>query len=152
MGSFYRSKHELVGVFKQGKGPHINNIDLGTHGRYRTNVWDYPGLSSFSKDRDAELALHPTPKPIEMIKDIILDASHRGDFVLDGFLGAGSALMACEQVHRRCIGIEIDPKYVDVGLLRWMDYTGDEPIHIESGLNFTELADQRLRNREVVHG
>lgn len=143
MGSFYRSKHELIGVFKHGKAPHINNVQLGKYGRDRTNVWDYPGLSSFSKDRDAELARHPTPKPIALIKDILLDASHRGNVVLDGFLGAGSTLMACEQVHRCCVGIELDPKYVDVTLKRWMDYTGEEPIHIDSGLTFTELAQKR---------
>ena len=140
MGSLYRSKHELIGVFKDGKAPHTNNIMLGKHGRDRTNVWDYPGVSSFGKDRDAALAMHPTVKPIAMLKDILLDASHPNDIVVDGFLGSGSTLIAAEQVRRRCFGIELDPRYVDVVLQRYLDETGEQPVHVESGSTWVALA------------
>jgi DNA modification methylase len=150
MGSLYRSKHELVGVFKHGKVPHTNNVQLGKFGRDRTNVWDYPGVSSFGKDREHALAMHPTVKPVELLKDILLDTSNPHDIVIDGFLGSGSTLMAAEKVHRRCFGVEIDPKYVDVTLQRWMQYSGEEPIHIESGLTFSELTRQRTQDQEVA--
>lgn len=143
MGSFYRSKHELIGVFKHGKAPHINNIQLGKFGRDRSNVWDYPGVSSFGKDRESALSMHPTVKPVAMLKDILLDASKPNDIVVDGFLGSGSTLIAAEKVRRRCFGVEIEPKYVDVILTRYRNDTGDEPIHVESGLTFTELAKRR---------
>ena len=143
MGSFYRSKHELIGVFKHGKAPHINNVQLGKFGRDRTNVWDYSGVSSFGKDRDEALLMHPTVKPVAMLKDILLDASRPNDIVVDGFLGSGSTLIAAEKVHRRCFGVEIDPKYVDVTLTRYRNDTGDEPIHADSGLTFSELATRR---------
>ena len=143
MGSFYRSKHELIGVFKHGKAPHINNVQLGKFGRDRCNVWDYPGVSSFGKDRDEALAMHPTVKPVAMLKDILLDASKPNDIVVDGFLGSGSTLIASEKVRRRCFGIEIDPRYVDVILTRYRNDTGDEPIHVESGLTFSELSARR---------
>ena len=143
MGSLYRSKHELIGVFKHGKGPHINNVQLGKFGRDRSNVWDYPGVSSFGKDRDDALTMHPTVKPVPMLADILLDASRPNDIVVDGFLGSGSTLMAAEKVHRRCFGVEIEPKYVDVILTRYLNETGDEPIHIESGLTFSELSNRR---------
>lgn len=143
MGSFYRSKHELIGVFKHGKAPHINNVQLGKFGRDRCNVWDYPGVSSFGKDRDEALSIHPTVKPVAMLKDILLDASKPNDIVVDGFLGSGSNLIAAEKVRRRCFGVEIEPKYVDVILQRYMNETGDEPIHTESGLTFTELTKKR---------
>jgi len=144
MGSFYRSKHELVGVFKHGKTPHVNNVQLGKYGRDRCNVWNYPGVSSFGKDRDEALAMHPTVKPVAMLKDILLDASKPNDIVIDGFLGSGSTLIAAEKVRRRCFGVEIDPKYVDVILNRYRNDTGDEPIHVESGLTFSEL--EKLRS------
>jgi DNA modification methylase len=150
MGSLYRSKHELVGVFKHGKATHTNNVQLGKFGRDRTNVWDYPGVSSFGKDREQALAMHPTVKPVELLKDILLDTSKPHDIVIDGFLGSGSTLMAAEKVHRRCFGVEIDPKYVDVTLWRWMQYTGEEPIHIESGLTFSQLTIKREHATEVA--
>lgn len=143
MGSLYRSKHELIAVCKHGKGPHINNVQLGKFGRDRTNVWDYPGVSSFGKDRGDALMIHPTVKPVCMLADILLDASRPNDIVVDGFLGSGSTLMAAEKVHRRCFGTEIEPRYVDVILKRYMNETGDEPVHAESGLTFPELAKQR---------
>ena len=108
MGSLYRSKHELIFVFKAGTGPHINNVELGKHGCYRTNVWDYAGINSFGKDRDAELALHPTVKPVKLVADAILDCSSRGGIVLDAFAGSGTTLIAAEKTGRRGYGIELD--------------------------------------------
>lgn len=139
MGSLYRSKHELVAVFKAGDAPHINNVELGTHGRYRTNVWDYPGINTFGKDRDAELAMHPTVKPVAMIEDAILDCSRRGDIVLDAFTGSGSTIMAAERSGRRGFGLELDPGYVDVTLHRYREATGEEPVHASSGLTLSDL-------------
>jgi DNA modification methylase len=105
MGSLYRSKHELVFVFKNGSAPHINNVELGSHGRYRTNVWDYPGVNSFGGGKD-NLKFHPTVKPVELVKDAILDVTNRGDIVLDSFLGSGTTLIAAEQSGRIYSGIE----------------------------------------------
>jgi hypothetical protein len=118
MGSLYRSQHELVFVFKAGNGPHINNVELGKHGRYRTNIWSYPGINSFGKDRDAELALHPTVKPVKLVADAILDCSKRGGIVLDPFAGSGTTLVAAERTGRRGYGIELDPLYIDVIIRR----------------------------------
>lgn len=140
MGSLYRSKHELVAVFKVGDGPHVNNVELGSHGRYRTNVWDYAGINSFGKNRDKELAMHPTVKPVALVEDAILDCSRRGDVVLDAFSGAGTTIIAAERVGRRGYGMEIDPRYVDATLRRYRDFTGEEPVHAPSGLTLAELA------------
>ena len=106
MGSFYRSQHELVFVFRKGKGPHRNNIQLGQFGRNRTNVWQYPGIQTLSKQSEEGnlLALHPTVKPIAMVADAILDCTARGEVVLDAFLGSGTTLMAAERVGRICCG------------------------------------------------
>ena len=138
MGSFYRSQHELILVFKNGKGPHRNNVQLGKFGRYRTNVWEYPGISTMSKQGDEGnlLALHPTVKPVQMIADAILDASARDEIVLDGFLGSGSTLLAAERVGRICYGIEIDPLYVDVAIRRWQRYTGDQATLQSTGKTY----------------
>ena len=152
MGSFYRSQHELVFVFKKGKKPHINNIELGKHGRYRTNVWTCAGLTSFGKDREEGLAIHPTTKPVTLLKDVMLDASKHGDIVVDAFLGAGSTLIAAEAVGRRCFGIEIDPRYVDVTIERWMRMTDETPTHVESGLSFTELKNKRKISSSQLEG
>jgi DNA modification methylase len=142
MGSLYRSKHELVFVFKHGRGAHINNVELGRHGRNRTNVWDYPGANAFGEGRDAALAMHPTVKPVALIADAILDASGRHEIVLDGFAGSGSTLLAAEQTGRVFHGIEIDPRYVEVTLKRWLEKTGEPPIHVDSGLNYAERAER----------
>lgn len=139
MGSLYRSKHELVFVFKNGKGQHINNVALGKHGRNRTNVWDYPGVNTLRSDRMDELSMHPTVKPVAMLADAILDVSHKGDIVLDGFGGAGSTLMAAEQTERRARLIEISPLYVDVTIRRWQEATGGKAIHAETGQPFDEF-------------
>jgi DNA modification methylase len=115
MGSFYRSQHELVFVFKHGKESHRNNFQLGQYGRYRSNVWHYPGVNSFSRSTNEGnlLALHPTVKPVALVADAIMDCSARGDVVLDAFLGSGTSLIAAERTGRTCYGIELDPLHVD---------------------------------------
>jgi len=141
MGSFYRSQHELVAVFRKGKGPHRNNVELGRFGRYRTNVWQYPGIHSLSKQSEEGnlLALHPTVKPVALVADALLDSSARGEIVLDAFLGSGTTLMAAERVGRICYGIEIDPRYVDVAIRRWQNYTGEKAVHAVTGECFDKI-------------
>ncbi len=138
MGSLYRSQHELVLVFKNGKGEHINNIELGKHGRYRTNVWQYRAANGHGGPENL-LALHPTVKPVAMIADAMLDCSHRGGIVLDPFGGSGSTLMAAERVKRKARLIELDPKYVDTIIRRWQKRTGKEAVHAETGRTFNEM-------------
>lgn len=138
MGSLYRSQHELVAVLKNGTAPHINNVELGKHGRYRTNVWSYPGANTFRKGRDRDLADHPTVKPVAMIADAIKDCSDRGHTVLDPFGGSGSTLLAAERTGRVARLIELEPRYVDVTIRRWQALTGKQAIHLASGLPFDE--------------
>ncbi|HEY6767706.1 MAG TPA: site-specific DNA-methyltransferase, partial [Candidatus Sulfotelmatobacter sp.] len=140
MGSFYRSQHELIFVFRNGKGSHRNNVQLGQYGRNRTNVWEYPGINTFSKQgEEANLsALHPTVKPVALVADAILDCSNRGDVVLDSFSGSGSTLMAAERVGRICYAMELDPLYVDVAIRRWQRLTGDFAIHGVTGKRFDD--------------
>ncbi len=142
MGSLYRSRHELVFVFRNGKGRHRNNVQLGKYGRNRTNIWEYANINTLSKQSDEGnlLALHPTIKPTLMVADAILDCSARGDIVLDSFLGAGTTLMAAERVGRICYGIEIDAVYVDVTIRRWQRFTGDRAIHARIGTSFDDIA------------
>lgn len=147
MGSLYRSKHELVFVFKNGTKPHINNVELGSHGRYRTNVWDYAGVNSFGKEKD-NLKYHPTVKPMEMVRDAILDVTNRGQIVLDAFLGSGTTLVAAEKCGRICYGIELDPLYVDTAIRRWEDLTGKDAINVATGKSYKELLDT-LKNKEL---
>ena len=130
MGSLYRSQHELVCLFKKGTKPHTNNVELGKHGRYRTNVWDYPGVHATSH-RAKDLKLHPTVKPTLMISDAILDCTKPNDIVLDCFGGSGSTLLAAQAVNRTARLIEYDPKYCDVTLYRFEDITGIKPVCIE---------------------
>lgn len=137
MGSLYRSKHEFVPVFKNGTAPHTNNVALGKHGRYRSNVWDYPGVNSFSRTDD--LALHPTVKPVAMVADAIMDCTQRGGIVLDPFGGSGSTLIAAEMTGRCARLIELEPKYCDVTIRRWQDFTGQDAIHAETGKTFNEI-------------
>jgi DNA modification methylase len=127
MGSLYRSKHELVFVYKVGTAPHINAVELGKHGRNRTNVWDYASVNSMAGSRREDLALHPTVKPAGMVADAIKDVTRQGDRVLDIFLGSGTTLIACERTGRRFCGVEIDPAYVDVAIDRWCQMTGRTP-------------------------
>jgi DNA modification methylase len=138
MGSFYRSQHELVFVFKTGTRSHRNNIQLGKHGRHRTNVWSYRATNDFGRSTDEGnlLQMHPTVKPVAMVADAILDCSSRGDLVLDPFLGSGTTLIAAERVGRRCFGIEIDPLYVDTIIRRWQAFSGDVAQHAVTGLAF----------------
>jgi DNA modification methylase len=144
MGSFYRSKHELIFVFKQGRGSHRNNVQLGQFGRNRSNVWQYPGVNSFARST-AEgnlLAVHPTVKPVAMVADAILDCSARGDIVLDAFLGSGTTVIAAERTGRRCYGLELDPIYVDTIVRRWQALTAGSARHAVSGRSFDDLASE----------
>ncbi len=125
LGSLYRSQHEFVFVFKNGTAPHVNNIELGRHGRNRTNVWDYAGVNSASHRRD-ELKLHPTIKPVRMLSDAIIDCSKQGAIVLDCFAGSGSTLLAAEHVKRKAYVMEFEPKYCDVILYRYEQAFGDD--------------------------
>jgi DNA modification methylase len=150
MGSLYRSQHELVFVFRKGSDSHINNVQLGKHGRYRTNVWNYPGVNAFGTERDEALAMHPTVKPVRLVADAIMDVSKRGDIVLDGFLGSGTTILAAEQTGRVGYGVELDPRYVDVALRRWIEATGELPVHVETGRSFTELETVRVEQTSEV--
>ena len=145
MGSFYRSQHELVLVLKHGKSSHRNNVQLGQFGRYRTNVWQYPGANSFSRNTEEGnlLTLHPTVKPVAMIADAILDCSARGDVILDGFLGSGTTVIAAERTGRVCYGLELDPAYVDTIIRRWQAFTGKSAMHVQSGRTFNELESEK---------
>lgn len=138
MGSLYRSQHELCFIFKNGKSPHTNNVELGKNGRYRTNVWQYAGVNAFGKHKK-DLKLHPTVKPVEMLKDAILDVSIRGDIVLDSFLGSGSTLIAAHQAGRVCYGIEYEPLYVDTAIRRFQDLFSIDAIHEASGRTYNDL-------------
>lgn len=149
MGSLYRSQHELVAVFRHGSRPHVNNVALGSNGRYRTNVWSYAGGSSFSATRQQELGWHPTIKPVEMIADILRDASDPGDIVVDGFGGSGTTLIAAEQTGRCARLLELDPLYGDVILRRFARLTGTEPVLAATGETFSEMT---VRMGEVAHG
>lgn len=149
MGSFYRSRHELVLVFKVGDAPHVNNIDLGRHGRHRSNVWEYPGATAFGNriEEGDLLALHPTVKPVKLVADAILDCTARGDIVMDPFSGSGSTLIACERTGRRFRGMDLDPGYVDTAVRRWQAWTGQQAVHVATGLTFDDLAE----SREAAH-
>ncbi len=144
MGSLYRSQHELILVYKHGKGRHRNNIELGRHGRNRSNVWRYPGVNSFNRTTEEGnlLALHPTVKPVALVADAILDCTVRRDIVLDLFLGSGSTLMAAERVGRRCYGTELDPVYVDTIIRRWQAVTGEQARRASDNVTFEACAHQ----------
>jgi DNA modification methylase len=150
MGSFYRSQHELIAVYKNGTAAHRNNIELGRHGRNRSNVWSYPGANSFGRHGEEGnlLAIHPTVKPVALIADAILDCSARGDIILDPFLGSGSTLIAAHRVGRRCYGMEIDPLYVDTVIRRWQRFSGGTARHAETGEKFDDVAGRM----EAPHG
>ncbi len=135
MGSLYRSQHELIYVFKTGPGNHTNNVELGRHGRNRTNVWAYAGVQS----RRKELLLHPTVKPVRLVIDALMDVTHRGDLVLDPFLGSGTTLLAAQEAHRRARGIELDPLYVDVAIRRLRDKARVDAVLSETGETFSDL-------------
>lgn len=144
MGAFYRSKHELIFVFKKGTAPHTNSFGLGETGRYRTNVWDYAGISSISASRGVELAMHPTVKPVAMIADAIKDCSKRGEIILDCFGGSGSTLVAAEKTGRRARLIEYDPLYCDTIIKRWEKHSGKRAVLADTGKAFDEVSESRL--------
>lgn len=146
MGGLYRSAHEFVAIFCTVKSPAVNNVQLGVHGRDRTNVWTYAGANRKGSTAGQALADHPTPKPVELVVDALMDVTNPGDLVLDPFTGSGTTIIACEQSDRRGCGIELDPKYVDRAIMRWEKLTGEEAVHIETGLTFRALA--KLRSND----
>jgi DNA modification methylase len=143
MGSLYRSQHELLPLFKKGAAPHVNNVNLGKRGRWRSNVWTYPGASSLGSDARRGLQDHPTVKPTAMLQDALLDLTNRGDVVLDPFLGSGSTLIAADKTNRVCRGVELDPRYVDVIIRRYQAVTGKDSVLVETGESFAALAERR---------
>jgi DNA modification methylase len=143
MGSLYRSQHELLPLFRKGDAPYVNNVALGKKGRYRSNVWTYPGASSLGSDARRGLQDHPTVKPTAMLADALLDLTHRGDIVLDPFLGSGSTLIAAEKTNRICRGVELDPLYVDVIIRRYEAGAGQAAVLVDTGETFKDLARRR---------
>jgi len=150
MGSFYRSQHELFFVFRNGDEQHCNNVQLGRFGRNRTNVWAYPGINTFGRNGDEGnlLALHPTVKPVSLIADALLDASRRGDIVLDPFAGSGSTMIAAEKIGRRARCIEIDAIYVDAAVRRWQRWTGEDARLEADGRTFSEVEAERVKEAD----
>lgn len=150
MGSLYRSQHELVFVFKAGQGPHVNNVELGKHGRFRTNVWSYAGANGFSNSRDDDLAMHPTVKPVALVADAVLDCSTRKSIVLDAFAGSGTTLVAAHKTGRRGYGIELDPLYCDVILKRLAKVTKCEPVLLGTVQTFAEVKAARSNESDLA--
>jgi DNA modification methylase len=143
LGSFYKSRHELVFVFKNGEEPHQNNIQLGRFGRNRTNVWNYsPSNTLRRKGALADAESHPTVKPVLLVSDAILDCTKQNDIVLDPFLGSGTTLLAAERTGRRCFGVELDPLYVDTAIERWQKITGRKALN-PFGETFASLKAKR---------
>lgn len=163
-GSLYRSGHELLPIWKSGTAPHVNNIELGRHGRWRSNVWTAPGASSLGSDAREGLKHHPTVKPVALLEDAILDLTRRGEIVIDPFLGSGSTLVAAEKTGRICRGCEFDTAYCDLIVRRWSELTGKEAILAETGETFAHVGQRRAakdcrdvdadagHNTEAVHG
>jgi DNA modification methylase len=151
-GSFYRSAHEFIYVYKCGTAPHINNFGLGQNGRSRSNVWRYAGVNSFRAGRMDDLKMHPTVKPVAMIADAMKDCSRRGSIILDCFAGSGSTIMAAEQVGRRAYCMEIDPLYVDVAIRRWQRTTRKDAIPQSTGQTFDELSHTRQSRPKSIGG
>ena len=149
-GSFYRSQHELIGVFRVGRGTHLNNVELGRHGRSRSNVWSYPGVNAFRAGRLEELTAHPTVKPVALVADAMKDCTRRGDIVLDTFGGSGTTILGAERVGRQAYVVEIAPSYVDVAIRRWQAFTHRDALHLDSGRSFDQTAAQRTAERASV--
>ena len=141
------AQHELIGVFRVGKTPHLNNVELGRHGRSRSNVWHYAGVNSFRAGRMEELRSHPSAKPVALVADAIKDCTRRGDVVLDTFCGSGTTIMAAERVGRHARALEIEPRFVDVAIRRWQAFTRRDARHAESGLSFDEIAAESAPRR-----
>lgn len=145
MGSLYRSQHELVLIGKHGTAPHINNVELGKHGRWRSNCWRYAGVNSFGRQRMDQLEVHPTCKPIALVADAIRDVSHRGDIILDSFMGSGTTLLAAERTGRVAYGMDLDPLYVDVTIRRWQEMTKKEAILESTGETFAAVSQRNTK-------
>ena len=143
-GSFYRSAHELIGVFRAGDSTHQNNVELGKHGRNRSNLWIYAGVNSFGTDRMELLAMHPTVKPVALVADAMRDCTAKGDVVIDPFTGSGTTIVAAEKIGRKAYGIEIEPKYVDVAIQRWEVYTKREVVLDGDGRTYADIKAERL--------
>lgn len=142
-GTFYRSQHELIAVFRVGSSQHLNNIQLGRHGRNRSNVWTYAGVNSFRAGRMDELRAHPTAKPVALVADALKDCTRRNDIVLDTFVGSGTTIMAAERVGRKAYALELDPAYVDITIRRWQNLTRRDAVHAATGRCFSELEEER---------
>lgn len=142
----------MIGVFKSGTEPHINNFGLGERGRHRSNVWTYPGANTFQPGRDKDLATHPTVKPVAMVRDAIFDCSKRGGIILDPFAGSGTTLVGAARAGRRGFGMEIDPCYADLILQRLEEETGLPAIQTNTGLSFAELKAERAKEAKDVKG
>ena len=149
MGTFYRSRHELVFAFKNGAAEHINNFELGQGGRYRTNVWEYAGANSFGRNRDSELAMHPTVKPVALVADALKDCSKRNQIVLDPFVGSGTTVIAAEKTGRQAYVLELDPIYCDTAIRRWEAYTGKHAVHVDTGYCFEEREELGLSTSDA---
>jgi DNA modification methylase len=145
-GSFYRSQHEFIGVFRVGTGAHLNNIQLGRHGRSRSNVWHYSGMNTFRAGRLDDLTSHPTMKPVALVADAIKDCTRRDDIVLDTFSGSGTTILAAERVGRRGFAIEIEPRFVDGAIRRWQAFARKDAVHVATGLTFDEMPAERARS------
>lgn len=142
-GSFYRSAHELIGVFRVGQAPHLNNVQLGRHGRNRSNVWTYPGISGFGVDRMAALAGHPTVKPTSLVVDAMRDCTAKGDIVVDAFMGSGTTILAAEKIGRKAYGLEFEPKFVDLAIRRWEDYTKRDATR-QDGRTYADIRAEQI--------
>ena len=151
MGSFYRSRHELVFVFKKGEAAHTNTFELGQHGRYRTNVWEYAGVNTFRTGRLDELAMHPTVKPVAMLADAIRDVTKRGSIVLDPFAGSGSTLIAADRTGRHARCIEYEPRYCDVIVRRWQAYSGKAVLFEGTDLTFEDFEEARASSGRAAN-
>ncbi len=143
-GSFYRSQHELVFVFKNESARHLNNIELGRHGRNRSNLWTYQGVNTFRAGRLDDLSIHPTIKPVALVADAMKDCTRRGDIVLDPFLGSGTTIVAAERVGRRGFGLDLDPLYIDAAIRRWEKFTRKDAVLTATRQTFAEVAKARL--------
>jgi DNA modification methylase len=150
MGSLYRSQHELLPLFKKGSAPHVNNVELGKRGRWRSNVWTYPGASSLGSDARRGLKDHPTVKPTALLEDALLDLTNRGDIVIDPFLGSGSTLIAADKTGRICRGVELDSLYADVILRRYEAATGAPAVLVETGETSEAVSTRRSREAAPV--
>jgi DNA modification methylase len=151
-GSFYRSQHELICVFRVDERPHRNNVELGRFGRNRSNVWNYAGVNTFGRGRMEALAAHPTIKPTALVADALLDCTARGDVVLDQFAGSGTIFLAAEKVGRVAYGLEIEPRYVDVAITRWQQLTMLEATLEGDGRTFEEIKEVRANSNDPPEG